>query len=52
MDKKRSSPFPVFNHVAISMEKELLGEAGRSDILKFSNAVFGFTESNSSIRAR
>ena len=44
MDTQRENRFPVFNHVAISVGKELLGEAGRKDILDFYNAVFGFTE--------
>ena len=44
MDKVQENRFPVFNHVAISVGKELLGETGRKDILDFYSSVFGFTE--------
>lgn len=35
---------PRFNHVAISVPADLLGEAGRADILRFYGDVFGWQE--------
>lgn len=44
MNKAQENRLPVFNHVAISVGKTLLGGAGRKDILDFYSSVFGFTE--------
>jgi hypothetical protein len=35
---------PRFNHVAMSVPADLLGEAGRADILRFYGDVFGWQE--------
>jgi hypothetical protein len=35
---------PRFNHVAMSVPPDLLGEDGRRDIVAFYNGVFGFEE--------
>jgi hypothetical protein len=35
---------PRFNHVAMSVPADLLGEEGRRDIVRFYNEVFGFVE--------
>ena len=35
---------PVFNHVAISMDRAVLDEQGRADLLDFYGDVFGWTE--------
>jgi hypothetical protein len=35
---------PRFNHVAMSLPAELLGEAGRKDIVDFYGTVFGWQE--------
>ncbi|MCL4446498.1 MAG: hypothetical protein M1134_06495 [Actinobacteria bacterium] len=35
---------PRFNHVAMSVESELLSASGRADICRFWGDVFGFTE--------
>ena len=35
---------PTFNHVAMSVPAELLGEQGRREILDFYGEVFGWTE--------
>jgi hypothetical protein len=35
---------PRFNHVAMSMPADLLGEASRADILRFWDQVLGFSE--------
>lgn len=35
---------PRFNHVALSVPAELLGEAGRRDIVGFYSGVFGWQE--------
>jgi hypothetical protein len=35
---------PVFNHVAISMDRAVLDEQGRADLLAFYGDVFGWTE--------
>ena len=37
-------PIPRFNHVALSVPAEALGEEGRSKLLDFYGEVFGFTE--------
>jgi len=37
-------PTPRFNHVAMSVPADLLGEAGRADLLAFYGEVFGFEE--------
>jgi hypothetical protein len=39
-----SEPTQRFNHVALSVPAELLGEAGRADLLRFYGEVFGWTE--------
>lgn len=39
-----SDTTPRFNHVAMSVPSELLGRAGRSDLLAFYGEVFGWTE--------
>ena len=39
---------PRLNHVAISMEPELLDDAGRAEILAFYGDVFGWTEGDNS----
>jgi hypothetical protein len=44
MESTPNNQFPTFNHLAISVEKELLGDSGRKDILNFFDSVFGFTE--------
>jgi hypothetical protein len=38
------APIPVFNHVAMSLPAEQLAETGRTEILSFYTAVFGWTE--------
>lgn len=38
------APIPRFNHVAMSLPAEALGEAGRADLLRFYGDVFGWTE--------
>lgn len=35
---------PTFNHIAMSVPTETLGETGREELLRFYNEVFGFTE--------
>jgi hypothetical protein len=35
---------PRFNHVAMSLPADLLGEQGRADIVRFFTDVFGFDE--------
>ena len=35
---------PRFNHVAMSVPSELLGEGGRSDLVRFYDEVFGWKE--------
>jgi hypothetical protein len=40
----RPSPTPRFNHVAMSVPADLLGETGRADLLRFYDEVFGFKE--------
>lgn len=40
----RPSRTPRFNHVAMSVPADLLGEAGRTDLLRFYDEVFGFKE--------
>jgi hypothetical protein len=35
---------PTFNHVAMSVSAELLGEQGRGELLRFYGEVFGWTE--------
>jgi hypothetical protein len=35
---------PVFNHVAISMDRAVLDEQGRADVLDFYGDVFGWIE--------
>jgi hypothetical protein len=37
-------PIPRFNHVALTVPADLLDEAGRSELLRFHEAVFGWTE--------
>lgn len=40
----RPSRTPRFNHVAMSVPADLLGETGRTDLLRFYDEVFGFKE--------
>ena len=35
---------PRFNHVAMSVDRDLLGPEGRGDLLRFCEAVFGWQE--------
>ena len=44
MSEKSDTPIPVFNHVAMSLPADLLGETGRTEILRFYGDVFGWTE--------
>ncbi len=39
-----TSRTPTFNHIAMSVPAELLGEQGRDDLLRFYGEVFGWTE--------
>lgn len=39
-----ASSAPRFNHVAMSVPADLLGEEGRADLTRFYDEVFGFTE--------
>ncbi len=39
-----TSRTPTFNHIAMSVPAELLGEQGRDDLLRFFGEVFGWTE--------
>ena len=39
-----AAPQGVFNHVAMSVPADLLGEQGRSQLLRFYGEVFGWTE--------
>ena len=39
-----TSRTPTFNHIAMSVPAELLGEQGRGDLLRFFGEVFGWTE--------
>ena len=46
-DASERSPqrrMPTFNHVAMSVPAELLGEQGRGELLRFYGEVFGWTE--------
>ena len=40
----RTTRMPSFNHVAMSVPADLLDEAGRADLLRFHEEVFGWTE--------
>ncbi len=40
----RTTRMPSFNHVAMSVPADLLDEAGRADLLRFYEQVFGWTE--------
>ena len=40
----RTTRMPTFNHVAMSVPADLLDEAGRADLLRFYEEVFGWTE--------
>ncbi len=40
----RTTRMPRFNHVAMSVPPDLLGEKGRADLLAFYGEVFGWTE--------
>ena len=44
MSESSVTPIPVFNHVAMSLPADLLGEPGRAEILRFYGEVFGWTE--------
>jgi hypothetical protein len=37
-------PIPRFNHVALTVPADLLDAVGRADLLRFHEAVFGWTE--------
>ena len=43
-DSIRTTRMPTFNHVAMSVPADLLGERGRADLLDFYGEVFGWTE--------
>ena len=43
-ETKDRSRMPRFNHVAMSVPAETLDESGRTDILRFYDEVFGWTE--------
>ena len=43
-DPIQTSRRPTFNHVAMSVPAELLDEAGRAELLRFYEEVFGWTE--------
>ncbi len=43
-DPIQTSRTPRFNHVAMSVPAELLDDAGRGDLLRFYEEVFGWTE--------
>ena len=45
-------PLPRFNHVALTVPAELLDAAGRADLLRFHEAVFGWTEMPTMTRDR
>jgi hypothetical protein len=47
-----SPAYPRFNHVALTVPAELLDAAGRSDLLRFHSAVFGWTEMPTMTRDR
>jgi hypothetical protein len=47
-----SDPAPRFNHVALTVPAELLDAAGRADLLRFHEAVFGWTEMPTMTRDR
>ena len=42
------APIPVFNHVAMSLPADQLGETGRTELLRFYGEVFGWTEGDNS----
>jgi len=44
VNDKSDRPIPVFNHVAMSLPADLLGETSRGEILRFYGEVFGWTE--------
>lgn len=44
MSDSSATPIPVFNHVAMSLPADMLGETGRAEILRFYGEVFGWTE--------
>ena len=43
---------PRLNHVAFTMDRALLDDAGRAEILDFYGEVFGWTEGDNSMTAR
>lgn len=43
-DPVQTSRTPSFNHVALSVPADLLDDFGRSELLRFYQEVFGFTE--------
>ena len=49
-DSIQTTRTPTFNHVAMSVPTELLGEPGRDDLLRFFQEVFGWTEMPSMTR--
>jgi hypothetical protein len=44
VSESAATPIPVFNHVAMSLSADLLGQTGRAEILRFYGEVFGWTE--------
>ncbi|NRA04538.1 MAG: hypothetical protein HRU00_18265 [Myxococcales bacterium] len=47
-----TEPSGVFNHVAISVPADLLGERGRAELLRFYGEVFGWSEMPTMTRDR
>jgi len=45
-------PLPRFNHIALTVPAELLDAGGRADLLRFHEAVFGWTEMPTMTRDR
>jgi hypothetical protein len=48
MSGEREPFAPRINHVAISVDADLMDEAGRADILNFFSEIFGWTEGDNS----
>jgi hypothetical protein len=44
MSATTTTEIPRFNHVALTVPADLLDEAGRADLLRFHEQVFGWTE--------
>jgi hypothetical protein len=47
-----ATPIPHFNHVALSVPPDALDAAGRADLLRFHEQVFGWTEMPTMTRDR